>query len=150
MAYNKPLPTDVNNILFEGVYDPAGHQFVAMQAGAVATDSAGNASAPLTVAPTNVPKSGVIGFTNPPAQTSAALDTAITFSATVNHWVLQNNTTAVVNFDMDTQASAGSLVLAPNATFFSDIPMTALHLFTAAAQNINGTAAGNIVLRGWL
>lgn len=45
----QPLLTDANSVLYEGAYDPVGHQFVAKQAGTVTTDSAGTASAPQAV-----------------------------------------------------------------------------------------------------
>lgn len=42
---NKPLMGDSNAVLFEGVYDATGHQFVAQQAGTVFTDGT-NLTAP--------------------------------------------------------------------------------------------------------
>jgi hypothetical protein len=47
------LPTDSNNILYEGVRDGAGTQFVAKAAGTVTTDGGGIKSAPLLVQTTD-------------------------------------------------------------------------------------------------
>ncbi len=68
----------------------------------------------------------------------------------VNHVMLQNNTAAAVTYDIDAVTTAGSLQLAAGATIILDITMTTLHLRTAATQNVNGAAAANIVVRGWL
>lgn len=68
----------------------------------------------------------------------------------VNHVILQNNTAAVLNYDIDHVASAGTLTLASGATIFLDVSMLALHLFTAGVQAVNGAAAAGIVVRAWL
>lgn len=47
------LPTDTNNIIYEGVRDAAGTQFVAKAAGTVTTDAGGVKSAPLLVQSTD-------------------------------------------------------------------------------------------------
>lgn len=87
-----------------------------------------------------------------PAATTGGADYTFAWAngATVNHVLLQNNTAAVVNYDIDQAASAGSITLAAGATVFLDITMSALHLFTAANENVNGATSGNIVVRGLL
>ncbi len=84
-----------------------------------------------------------------PTATMATLDTPWQFSAQANHLLIQNNTTANLQFECDTPASPGSPILAPGATFVADLQVLVVHLYTAAAQNINGTTSGNIVIRGW-
>lgn len=83
----------------------------------------------------------------------AATDYAFSWksAAQPRHVLVQNNTAAAINVDVDTAATAGSLVLAAGATLVLDVQMSALHLYSAAAApNVNGSASGNIVVRGWL
>lgn len=68
----------------------------------------------------------------------------------VNHIMLQNNTGANIQYDLDVAANAGSPILATGQTLFIDVQTSVLHLYTAAIQNVNGAVAGNIVVRGWL
>jgi len=88
------------------------------------------------------------------AATAATTDYAFKWGAggttQVNHVMLQNNTGANIQFDIDTAANAGSPVLATGQTLFLDVQMTALHLYTAGIQNVNGNSGSNIVVRGWL
>lgn len=95
-------------------------------------------------------QSGYIAASSPPTTTNVGADTTYTFSSQVNTVILQNNTAAVVNYAFDTAASAGSLSLAAGQTLIYSKKVTVVHLYTAAAQNINGTTAGNIVLLGEL
>lgn len=82
-----------------------------------------------------------------PTQTNAGSETKISFASTANHWTMQNNSTANVYYTTDgTTASTSSLVLAPGAQVFYDWPLLTLHVFTAAATNING--ATGIVIQG--
>ncbi len=98
----------------------------------------------------DIEQAGYIAATSPPATTNAGSDTPYTFSAQVNRIILMNNTSANVNYAFDAVASAGSLVLTPGSMLVYPKKCTALHLYTAAAQNINGTAAANIVVLGAL
>jgi hypothetical protein len=91
-----------------------------------------------------------VALSSPPSATTAATDTSFTFSQKVNHFLIQNNTAAVVNVALDATASPGSVSIAAGATWRDDIPVTAIHLYTAATQNVNGSSAANIVLLGWL
>lgn len=100
-------------------------------------------------------QAGVVApFGGNPAATTAATDYSFKWGSTgteqVNHVLLQNNTAATINYDIDEAASAGSIALAAGATIFLDIQMSTLHLFTAGVVNVNGTATGNIVVRAWL
>lgn len=103
-----------------------------------------------TFTPDAVAVAGYVSLSSPPAQTNAGADTSLLFASPVGHWFIQNNTTANVMFDLETAASLGSPLIAAGQMITSDVPLSQLHLFTAAAQNINGTTAGNIVIRGWL
>ena len=98
----------------------------------------------------NLEHSGYVALSSPPAQTNAGSETILTFSQQVNNAVIQNNTSANVNYAFDATASAGSLVLVPNATLIYPKQITTVHLYTAGAQNINGTSSGNIVVLGAL
>lgn len=97
-----------------------------------------------------VAQQGAVALSTPPAATNAGADTPLTFSQPVHHLLIQNNTAAVVYWELDAVAGVGSAQLAAGATLFLDNTAAALHLYTAAAQNINGTTATNIVVRGWL
>ncbi len=87
-------------------------------------------------------------LSTPPTTTNAGTDTVLTFSATVNHWTLQNNSNAVLYYNLDAAASTGTLVLQPGAQVWWDWPVTAVHAYTAAAINVNG--ATGLVLIGRL
>ncbi|SRR5712692_921913 len=94
--------------------------------------------------------SGYIALTSPPATTNAGSDTALTFAQEVNNVAIQNATSANVYYAFDVAASLGSLFLVPGAFLSYPKKCTVLHLYTAAAQPINGTSAGNIVVLGAL
>lgn len=68
----------------------------------------------------------------------------------VNHVYIENNTPANVQWELDATTNNGSPVLKPGDSKQFDIRTTNLHLLTGAAQNVNGTSSGNIVVRGWL
>lgn len=68
----------------------------------------------------------------------------------VNHLMIQNNATVSVNFELDNEVSAGSAVILPGQTLFLDIQTIVLHLLANGTPNVNGSTAGNIVVRGWL
>ncbi|SRR6266704_651851 len=106
----------------------------------------GNNLAP--VAMQDIERSGYIAATSPPSATNAGSDTPYTFSSQVQRIIIQNNTSANVNFAFDVAASLGSLLLVPGAMLVYPKKCTVLHIFTAAAQNINGTTVGNIVVLG--
>lgn len=98
-----------------------------------------------------VSQSGYVAASGtPPTVTVASTDTSYTFSSQVDTVILQNNTTATLYYAFDATASAGSLSLAPGQVLFYSKKVTVVHLYTIAAQNINGTTAGNIVLLGEL
>ena len=98
----------------------------------------------------DIEQANYIAASSPPSATNAGSDTPYTFSSQVNRVILQNNTSANVNYAFDTAATAGSLVLVPSALLVYPKKCTVLHLYTAAAQNINGSTAGNIVVLGAL
>src|SRR5271165_5268 len=110
MSNSKNLQTDAGSIAFEGLYDPVGHQFVAKQAGTTSSDS-GNESAPQMVQ--NYVATSNTALSSPPSNTTAATDTLLTFSAQINHWCLQNNSSQIVYYNLDAAASTGTFVLQP-------------------------------------
>ena len=97
-----------------------------------------------------VGQSGYVALTSPAAQTNAGSDTLYTFSSQVNTVILQNNTGANLNYAFDVAATVGSLLLPTGQTLIYSKKVTVVHLFTAAATNVNGSSASNIVLLGEL
>lgn len=91
---------------------------------------------------------GYVSLVSPPAQTNAGSDTALTFTQTVAQVTIQNNTNAVVYVAFDATASAGSYALAAGSTLVEAKYCKVVHLYTAAAQNVNGTSSGGIVVLG--
>lgn len=142
------IPQSANSVNFEGGYDP--------NANAVATkelDSSTTANN-TTYGPQRVVISAVAGYVaaaaSQPANTTGGSDTSWSFASKVNHLLFQNNTSANVQFDFDTATTNGSPILFAGQMLLLDVKVTAVHLRTAANQNINGSTAANIVLRGWL
>ena len=91
---------------------------------------------------------GYVALVSPPAQTNAGSETTLTFAETVTQVTVQNNTSSVVNVAFDSAASAGSFTVPAGATLIAEKQCSALHVYTAAAQNVNGTSANNIVVLG--
>ena len=91
---------------------------------------------------------GYVALASPPAQTNAGSQTTLTFAETVTQITVQNNTSSVVNVAFDSAASAGSFAVPAGATLIAEKQCKALHVFTAAAQNVNGASASNIVILG--
>lgn len=91
---------------------------------------------------------GYVSLISPPAQTNAGSETVLTFGEKVTFVTIQNNTASGLNVAFDATASAGSFLVPSGATVVSDKQCNAVHLYTASAQNINGTSANNIVVLG--
>jgi hypothetical protein len=95
----------------------------------------------------------VSAFDSNPAALTANTDASFKWGAAgttqVNHILLQNNTTINILWDLDVATSAGSPILAPGQSVFLDVQTTALHIQANGTPNVNGTSAGNIVVRGW-
>jgi hypothetical protein len=96
----------------------------------------------------------VLPWPNNPTQTNAGTETLFYFglngNTTVTHFEIQNNTSALVQVELDAPATAGSLVLAANGgSWRDDGEVTVIHLLTAAAQPINSSSTG-IIIRGWI
>jgi hypothetical protein len=104
---------------------------------------------PLDQLDTQVPSGYIAPAAGAPTVTNVGADTSYTFASPAAHWFIQNNSPAAVGFELDAASTAGSPTIPPGATWSSDIPVAVLHLFTAGAQNINGTVAANIVIKGW-
>lgn len=88
--------------------------------------------------------------TNAAATTGGSDYTYTYINETANHVMIQNNTGANVQWELDVATSAGSPVLATGQTLFLDIEHSTVHLLTAANQNVNGGSGSNIVIRSWL
>jgi hypothetical protein len=102
------------------------------------------------VAPGGTEQSGHVALSSPPAQTNAGTETVLTFSQQVNNVIIYNGTSATINYALDEAVTAGSLVLAPGYQLDKAKQVTTVHLLTASAQNVNGSSAGNIVVKGAL
>lgn len=98
----------------------------------------------------DIEQAGYVAASSPPSTTNAGSDTSYTFSSQVSRVIIQNNTSSNLNYAFDATASAGSLLLVPGAMLVYPKKCTVLHLYTLAAQNVNGTSTGNIVVLGAL
>lgn len=143
-----PIPQSSDSVAFEGGYDAGNNRTAVKQ-----LDSSTTANG-TTYGPQLVVTSALSGYVatalGQPTATTANTDTAWSFAQTVNHILIQNNTTDPLNFEFETAATAGSLVLPATTSFRMDLKVTTIHFLTPAVQNINGSAADNIVIRGWL
>lgn len=84
-----------------------------------------------------------------PSATNLGTDTLVPFAQPVEHLLIQNNTAAAVWINFDAAAAVGALVLLAAGTMLViTVPCKTLHVFTAAAQQINSTATG-ISIAGW-
>jgi hypothetical protein len=106
----------------------------------------------------NVPLTGVAsqGYVaaspNNASATTSGTDYAFSWVSPVNHVMICNKTGANVYYELDAVASLGSPALGTTygTTVFLDVRTTVLHLYTAAGQNINGSADNNIAVKGWV
>ena len=64
--------------------------------------------------------------------------------------VISNATGADVHYAFDATASAGSPALPTGQHLVYPKNVTVVHLYTAASQNLNGSAAGNVTVQGEL
>lgn len=82
--------------------------------------------------------------------TTANTAYSATFAQQVNHVLIANNTTANINYEFENAATAGSDVLAPGQKLLLDVQCLTVSILTTSVVAVNGSAAGNIVVRGWL
>lgn len=99
-----------------------------------------------------VAASGYVATGNNATNTTAGTDYPFTWTKPVNHIMICNKTGANVYYELDAPASLGSPAIGTTygATVFLDVQTTTLHLYTAAQQNVNGTADGGVVVRAWV
>lgn len=91
-----------------------------------------------------------VSMTLQAAALTSNTDFTVTFSLQVNHVWVQNNSSTLLNIEIDDVANAGTLNIAANTFADFDCPCSVLHLYSAATTTVNGTGAANIVVRGWL
>lgn len=88
------------------------------------------------------------------AATTGGSDYAFKWGASgttqVNHVMLSNNTGANVSWDDSAATTAGSDILATGQKLFLDVQTAAFHVQTSSNQNVNGSSANNLVIKGWL
>src|SRR5579859_2052570 len=143
---NLNIPQSSDGVAFEGGYDPGANATGVKELDSTTTAS-GTTRGPLRVVTSAL--NGLIGAAAAqPTATTANTDTSWSFASQVRHVLIQNNTTANVQFNFDAAVTAGSAILAPGYTLTADLRVTAVHLLTASGQNINGLTAGNIVVWG--
>lgn len=68
----------------------------------------------------------------------------------VNHILLFNGWTGNLLYDLDTATNAGSPYIIPGQTLILDVQTSVLHMQANGTPNVNGSAASNIIVRGWL
>jgi hypothetical protein len=83
-----------------------------------------------------------------PTATGIGTDTSFTFAKRVRSVLIQNNTAAPLYANLDAAASPGTLAIAAGQTLILDWSCTVLHLYAAAATNVNGAVAGAIFVAG--
>jgi hypothetical protein len=128
--------------------DGSGNAAVKLTSSSIATGSAA-----LAVLSSTAPGYVAAYGSNPTALTSntdAAFKWGGAGNTQVNHVMIQNNTAASLNWDLDVATSAGSPTLAAGQTLFLDVQTSAVHLQQTGTPNINGSSSANIVVRGWL
>ncbi|SRR6266700_137021 len=95
-------------------------------------------------------QAGYDALVSPPTQTNAGSDTLLTFAGPTSSITIQNKSAAPAYFAFDQAASPGSLEIDPGVTVVYTKKAAALHIYTAAAVNINGATTPNIVVTGEL
>ncbi len=87
-----------------------------------------------------------------PTTTGVNTDASVGWNggATVTEILIANNTTVNVIYELGATTNAGSDYLAPGQKLnIVGVALTSVHVQAASSQNINGSTAGNIVIRGW-
>lgn len=87
-----------------------------------------------------------------PATTGVNTDVSIGWNAgaTVTEILLANNTTVNILYEIGAATNAGSDYLAPGQKLnIVGVAITAVHLQAASSVNVNGSTAGNFIVRGW-
>ncbi|HEX3642885.1 MAG TPA: hypothetical protein VHV10_16490 [Ktedonobacteraceae bacterium] len=99
----------------------------------------------------DIEQQGYIALTSPPATTNVGTVTTLTFSQQVNRVEITNGGPATINYSFDSDpCTAGSFYLVPGAYLNKPKKVTTVNILTATAQNINGSTAGNIGVKGSL
>jgi hypothetical protein len=139
-------PKDGGGIPLSSAVVPGQQTPVPVGGTGVFTDGNNNEYTPVAVG--DLEQAGYIALVSPPTATNAGSQTVLTFAQPVNRVIMQNNGSQTVNYAFDATASAGSLALLPGSFLIYPKIVTAVHVYTASAMNINGTSAANLVLLG--
>jgi Flp pilus assembly protein TadG len=143
----QPIPQSSDGVAFEGGYDATNNQTAARQIVNSQTANGTTYGPQLVV---NSAKAGAVAAAAAqPSATTANTDTSWSFSQQVNHIAIQNNSSSNVYFELDATATNGSFLLYPGQGYSQDVMCTTIHLLATSVININGSTAGNIVIRGW-
>ena len=81
--------------------------------------------------------------------TAANQAVQVRFLHIVNHLIVQNNSASDIKIEFDSVASQGSLTIVAGAYWSGDIHCQNVWLWCAAAVNINGGSAANVVVIGF-
>jgi hypothetical protein len=137
-----------NQFPLSSAFVPGDTKLTAVEGGGKFTDGNGKVSTPVVTE--DIERPGYVALTSPPTQTNAGTETVLTFSSQVNRVEIYNGGGANLNYAFDATVTAGSLVLPPGYQLDKAKKITAVHILTATATNVNGSTAGNIVVLGSL
>lgn len=154
-SFTPPAQQNVNLDQLNGTAIGAGNPVPVQQQGNVSIANF-PATQPVSIAQTVnadiAAASGAI-VVSPVAGTAivGAADTTVTFAQQVNHVAIENNSSNIIQFELDATTGASSLHLSnvsPGNLILLDVKCTVLHVLSAAATVLNGASGINV--RGWL
>jgi len=96
------------------------------------------------------PASAVVALTSPPANLTAAGNTALTFGSAVTVVTVENNSGEDKTVAFPSPATAGSRKVLDGEIREFTIPAgtTSMGIYGASASPLNGSAAGNVIVEG--
>lgn len=130
----------------------AGESAVVGHLTVIATEAIFQGSGPITDEGSSA--AGTSGVRIPitsPATTNNGTNTVIPLAEQASQFTIQNNTGGPIQYDLDTPATSGSMVL-PNGQSADGEGLqilSSIDILAPGVFNINGTAASNIVIWAW-
>jgi hypothetical protein len=123
------------------------------------TTGAGQAAIPLRVVPNGdgsyalavaSPFVTPVALTSPPANLTAGANTALTFASPVYVVTIENNSGEDKNVEIPSPATAGSgkVLDGEKAEFSIAAGTTTVGIYGASASLLNGSVAGNVIVKG--
>lgn len=87
--------------------------------------------------------SSLVALTSPPANLSAGANTPLTFSATVNHIRVENNSAVPIWVKYNAVATNGSLIQVPAGMLYAeDVQVTSVNIWSSVASALNTSSSG--------